>query len=166
MSKFIRRLTALALVAAISATALAEDKAETYRKLLDEKSENIVTVRFSQKLRLSMGGRTQEAENNPEVNGFVVSADGLVMLTNLALSPRVGRGVTVTASAPTDIKIRFGNEEEEYDAVLAAVDSQLQLAFMRIKDLKGREVAPATFGEKLEIGQELFALHRHGRGFD
>ena len=163
-----RRLAALALVIALGATAVAEDDAATYRKLLDEKSENLVTVRFVQKIRFSVRGSSQEQERNAEINGTIVSAEGLIMVSNLELSPRAPRGLSFTSDSPTDIQVRFGNEEEEYEAVLAAVDSQLQLGFFRIKDLKERKLVPVLFdrAQKLEIGQELFSAHRHARGFD
>jgi hypothetical protein len=79
----------------------------------------------------------------------------------------LGEGVEIKAT-PTDIRVLFGNEVEEYDAQLVARDSNLGLAFVQILDLKGREVKPVDLstGRMVEIGQELVGVTRLPRGFD
>jgi hypothetical protein len=65
-------------------------------------------------------------------------------------------------------KVTFPGEEKEYDAILGATDSKLNLAFIRIRDLGDRKVECVEFaeGSKLAIGQELVGVERFGKGFD
>jgi hypothetical protein len=74
-------------------------------------------------------------------------------------------GVTAT---PSDIKVLFGNESKEHDAVLVARDSNLGVAFVQVLSPEG--TAPAvpdlTKGVEPKVGQTLLTVTRKSRGFD
>jgi hypothetical protein len=160
-------------------TALAED-APDWAGLLEQKSQAVVSVKFVLKMRLDFGGQTQENEENGEIRGVVADASGLVMISNDALEgnagmfrrmmarrPGGGGGHGVTAS-PTDLKVLFGSESKEHDAVLVARDSNLGLAFVQILDLEGKTPPTVDLAKGVEpkVGQTLAVVGRHGRGFD
>lgn len=168
--------TAALLVAATggpAAVAQEEGGAQAdWNKLLAEKAESVVSVKFVLSLRI-MG---QQQESNREVRGVIVNEGGLILSSNsnfdLGLSPRMRRmleaqGQSVSAS-PSDIKVLFGNEETEYPAQLVARDTNLGLAFLQILDLKDRKVKPVDLSgeDTLAVGQQLCSVTRLPRGFD
>ncbi len=157
-------LVLMAAVCAAPAAAAAEDGA-ALKELLASKSPLIVTVKFVLKFDL----RGQTRESNQETLGCVVDESGLVMLHSASLggTRRMGRGMEIKTT-PSDFKIIFGNETEEYEAVLAGKDSKLNLGFIQAKDLKGKKIQALKFADSPEpqIGDQLTGFLRFGRGFD
>ena len=168
-----KRLVLIAVIAAISTvlvpSARAEGEAETFRGIMEKQAPTIVTVKFVLKLHLQMGVQEQDREVNREVSGVMVTPDGLVMISNSTLS--MGRAndprVRLT-STPTDFKVLFEGDDEEYEAVLGATDSRLDLAFVAMKDPKARAVVPVAFDttSQVQIGQTVVGVSRFSRGFD
>ena len=112
----------------------------------------------SVKLVLKMG----ENEGNFDQIGTVIDPAGVVMMPNFA-SPRGGTKLT-----PVSIRVVFPGDEKEYDAVLGAFDSKLGLAFIRIKDLQGKQITSVNLADagEAKIGDELFGVTRKDEGFD
>jgi hypothetical protein len=177
----------LALFAAItcSAPTLAEDN--PYKQLLSEHSASVVTVKFIMNVSMGGGGGGMDREIPVEIDGIVVSDDGLIMIPGGPMDManqmrrqmrgrgRGGRGgggggmedMEIEAS-PTDIRVVMGEDFEEHDAVLAAKDSSLQLAFVMLEDTKDLKLQPLklTGTNEPTIGEELLALARLSEDYD
>lgn len=167
-----RILVLAACVAAVSAPIRADDTAPM-AALLKDKAPAIVSIKFVLKLQITMGGQQQEHEINREVHGVVVGDQGLIMTGNNHFEGGFGRGMRMRRqmeikATPKDIKVLFGNEQTEFDARLVARDSNLDLAFVQILDLKDRKIQAVDLTKPVElsIGQELVGVSRMGRGFD
>ncbi len=168
-------LAILAAILLLPAVRAENDTENLWEKRVAASSDSIVFVRFVLKIRMTRGDETQDFERMREVQGIVVNDQGLIMSSNAhfdpastALLPPQLRGKVEVKATPTDLKVLFGNEEEEYEAQLVARDSDLDLAFVQILDLKGKTVKPIdlTAGVEPELGQELYGIARMGRGFD
>lgn len=180
MRKFLlhnrRSVLPVFVVAALFATAGAARAEEAvYRRLLKEKGPAVVTVKFV--LKVSMGGMMggmgdQESEN--EISGVVIDPKGLVLCSNTQLggftamvSRMMGRFGGEMSATPTDLKVLVGDDTEGREAELVARDTELDLAWVRIKEPGDSPLAHISLsgGAKGEIGQRLFALKRMGKYF-
>lgn len=176
----------LALVAATCTSSHAGAADDSYQKLIDTQSKSIVTVKFVMNVSMGGGGGGMDREIPVEIGGIVVSDDGLIMIPGAPMDianqmrrqmrgRRGGRGgggggmadMEIEAS-PTDIRVVMGEDFEEYDAVLAAKDSTLQLAFVMLEDTEGLELTPLELTPTTDpgIGEELLTLARLGESYD
>ena len=137
-------------------------------------------------MNVSMGGAGggMDREVPVEIDGIVVSKDGLIMIPGAPMDManqmrrqfrgrgRGGRGGNMDdleiEAAPTDIRVVMGEDFDEHDAVLAAKDSSLQLAFVMIEDAEGLDLKPIKFDKSADpkLGEELVGLARLGEEFD
>jgi S1-C subfamily serine protease len=165
-------MVVLAVAAMLTAPAQAQEetKKPDWKKLLADKAESVVSVKFVIQVKIIVRGQVmQEMEQNQEVRATLINEKGLMVASNSNFSPRSpDRRFTIEAGAPREIKTLFGNEEKEYETVIVAKDTKLDLAFLQILDLGDRKVSHvALTGEKEpSVGQELFAVGRLSRGFD
>lgn len=170
MRSAILSATFLAFVFALSPARAGEEAHNPYVALMNAKAPALVQVKFVLK---SPGGRG--GESSREVPGVMVDPSGLVMVSRTHLGgareisfqggrPRQGGGRAV----PSNFKVVFPGEEKEYEAILGATDSNLNLCFVLIKDLEGKKVDCVSFEDaaQLKIGQEVVGVERHGKGFD
>ena len=145
--------------------------------LLDKAAPAIVTVKVVIKTEFSMMGQAQNEESRSELQGVVVDETGLVMISNAeisadrvkeALSGNPMMGNVDLTMTPTDFKVIFGNEEDEYDAFLVAKDTKLDLAFLQVEELTDRTLTAISFAEgtKLAVGDTVVAIGRLKKGFD
>lgn len=175
----------LAMTAAVTTGANALDDDNPYKQLLDDRSTSIVTVKFVMNVTMGGGGGGMDREIPVEIDGIVVSEDGLIMIPGGPMDManqmrrqfrgrgRGGRGgggmddIEIEAS-PTDIRVVMGDDFDEHNAVLAAKDSTLNLAFVMLEDTKDLEIAPIKFDKnaKPQIGDELLGLHRLTEEYD
>lgn len=135
-----------------------------HAKLIETRSEAVVTVKAALKITGNIMGRTIDREQEITVSGVVVDASGFVMIPAAAVSiPRPEIKVT-----PTNLRVIFAGDEKEYEAILGATDSKLGLAFVLIRDLKGRTANPADMTKTAEpsVGETLYSITRLGQGFD
>jgi S1-C subfamily serine protease len=161
-------LAAALLLALAAAAAQADDDAveAEYQQLRKTHAPALVTVRFVQKTQGSYG----DFEGENEINGVMIEPTGLVLCSNTMLGgmhSRFGEGRAV----PTDIKVLIGDDTEGRPAKFIARDTELDLAWLQIKDPGDRRFAcldlPAAVeaGVKLKLGQRLLALGVMGRYF-
>ncbi|MHC4469550.1 MAG: S1 family peptidase [Planctomycetota bacterium] len=173
----LRTTVGAALIVALLAGAplAAEDKpAEVdWAKLMASKAPSIVSVKFVLKIQMSFMGQSRDQERNSEVRGVLVNDTGLVLTSNSHFDPgsaipRQMRSQVEIKGTPTELKVLFGNEEEEYEGQIVARDSNLSLAFVQVLDLKDRKVTSVDLaaGGEIALGQELFGVGRLPRGFD
>jgi len=172
------KITILAVLAAIlllPAVRAEDDSENIWEKRVAATADSIVFLKFVLKIQMTRGAESQEFERTREVQGIVVNDQGLIMSSNAHFDPaRTAtlppnlRGQVKIEATPTDMKVLFGNGEEEYEAQIVARDSVLDLAFVQILDLKGKQVKPIdlTAGVEPKLGQELYGIARMPRGFD
>lgn len=140
-----------------------------YQALLEQKAAAIVTVRVVLKTEMNFGGQGRNTESREEVQGVVVSGDGLILTSyDTFRSEEDEGGEFHVKRVPQEIKIVFEDEEKEYDAEIVATDKKVNLAFLKVKDLEGRTLAPVSFAEPttVEVGAEVVAVSRLAKGYD
>ncbi|MFM8979635.1 MAG: hypothetical protein ACKOSS_04135 [Planctomycetia bacterium] len=154
----------LALGLLAPATARAE---EGRAALIQAKAASAVSVKITAKISGSFGGRAVDQERNITASGVVVDPAGLVMIpaNSVSAPARLGMEIKVT---PTSIRVIFPGDETEYDAILGAMDSKLGLAYVLVRDLKGRALSPVDMTQVAEpvVGDMLYSVTRMPQGFD
>jgi len=151
-----------------------EEARSAASRLAKEHADAIVSIQFVLKTRMSMGGQSRDSEESKEVRGVLLDREGFVLTASSHFEGGVPRAILrrlgdVDIDAkPSDIKVLFGNEEDEYPARLVAKDSDLGVAFLQILDLKERDVKPLDLssGASPAVGADLLGLTRMARSFD
>ena len=168
-----RRSVLFAALAAalLAARAVPVRAAEPQARLLKEKSDLVVSVKYTLQMTITGGGQTRDQEAAGTTTGVLVDKAGLVMISNDALQPslpRQFRGQVDVKSTPSQIRVTFSGDPKEYPAILGATESKLGLAFVRIRDLEGKAIA-ALAGEPAAepaAGDRIYGVSRLGEGFD
>lgn len=164
----------IAAVAAVTATHAQAGDASGYGKLLKDKDSVLVTVKFVLKVKMSgmmAGMGDQESEN--EITGVMIDPTGLVLVSNSQLGGftsiikrfmPMGGGVSATT---TDMRVLIGDDTEGRDAELLARDTELDLAWVKIKEPGGATFVHVDFsrGAVPELGQRIVAVRRMGKYF-
>jgi len=150
-------------LATIAPTAHADDAA-AYKKLMDEKAPALVTVKFV----LKLSGRFGDRETDSETTGVMMSADGMLLCSNTQLSGPsrfFGGGSSAT---PRDIKVLIGDDQEGVEAELIARDTELDLAWIRIKQPREEPYSFIDFAKPKEpaLGEKLLMVRRLAKYFD
>jgi hypothetical protein len=126
----------------VSAPARAQDSRAAARELVKKWQDAIVNVRVVVKMRMSMGGREMQSNDDTiEAVGTVIDPGGLTvvslssinpgpMMTKLVASGSGGGQNLEIASEPTDLKIRLA-DGRELQSTIALRDEDLNLAFIR-----------------------------------
>lgn len=170
---FTQAFRMLTLLAVVVSPAIAAARGEDigYERLVAKRAPALVTVRFLLKLSL---GQMGEQESDTEIMGVMVEPSGLVLCSNTQIGgipplmkrmmARFGGDFSAT---PTDIKVLVGDDQEGVEAELMARDSELDLAWVRIKDAK-REYSHIDFGQAgiPKLGDRLLTVQRTGKHFD
>lgn len=155
----------------------ADDTSAQIQSLLDKQASSIVTVNVVIKTQFQMGGQAQDSESRMEMQGTIVTPDGLIMLSDAPFDtkslaamfgmPSTGGDMGMKMT-PTDFKVVVGNEDKLYTAFLAGTDSNLGLAFIKIEDLAGRTLQPVDFttADTPSIGDKVYSISRLGKGYD
>lgn len=96
-------------------------------------------------------GFGRELESQSAGTGFIISKDGLI-LTNRHVVPSGSGEVKVVLSDDTEFSAEVVGRTNESDP--------LDVAFLKIKDLNGKELTPANLGdsEKMEVGDKVVAI--------
>lgn len=176
------RTHALALAALLAVvltvhSASAEDELEAaYQKLVKDRGATLVTVKFVLKVKMGgMFGPMGDQENEQEIGGVMIAPNGLVLVSNTQLSGFVGMmrrlagGMMGEMSAvPTDLKVLVGDDTEGLEAELLARDTELDLAWVKIKEPGDKTFAAVDFAKsaKPRLGQRLLMPARMGKYFD
>ncbi len=158
----------------LACSAVRADEGEVISKLLSEKTSAIVTIKFT--LKVNMGGMFGggEEETDSEINGVMIDPKGMALCANSQLSGFVGMmrqfmggmGGNITAT-PTDLKILVGDDTEGREAEIVARDSELDLAWVRLKEPGEQKFAHVDLsqGAVPKVGQQVFVLRRMGKYF-
>lgn len=122
--------------AADRGAAEADDFTTTYRTLVAERASTVVPVKYV--ITLSAGG--QEQRNEDRTQGVLVSADGLVLVSARAVSVDIGSiNQRAAAAGPvvansSDFRVRLPGSDEWRTADLVTRDTELGLAWLRVRD--------------------------------
>lgn len=172
MTHVIRRSVMLIVVASIAVTSAAAepDLEAAYQKIVKDRADTLVTVKFV--LKMKMGGMGDQ-ESEEETGGVMIDPAGLVLVSNNQLSGFIGlmrrfsRGGGISA-IPTDIKVLVGDDTEGLEAELLARDTELDLAWIRIKQPGDRVFAAVDLSDSVKprLGQTLLTIGRLGKFFD
>lgn len=134
---------ALALALALPATVRAndEDYTDAYRLLVDQRSSSVVPVKYV--ITVEAGG--QEQRNEDRTQGVLVAADGLVLVSARTVSfdlgslnrqaPSAGGAMVANSS---DFRVRLPGSDEWRTADLVTRDTELGLAWLRVRDASGQ----------------------------
>lgn len=163
-----RRFGAAGLVLAWTAAgALAQDEA-AYRKFLEEMSPSIVTIKCV--LKIKAGGQEREVES--EGSGVMIDPNGLVLCSNSRLGGAYGlmrrlMGAEMSIN-PTDIKVIVGDAADGVDAKFVARDTELDLAWIQIKEPGDRKFTHVDLAKSAapRIGQKVLSVYRTSKNFD
>ncbi len=144
-----------------------------YDKFLAERGPMLVTVKFV--LKVSMGSMFGgDEETDTEITGVMIDAKGLVLCSNTQLGGFIGMLKSMMGSmggemsaTPTDLKVLVGDDTEGRDAELIARDTELDLAWVRIKEPGEKEYAYVDFAKsaKPAIGDTVISIRRLGKFF-
>lgn len=139
---FLTALLAAGLVLSFDAHARVIGAAEddftaTYQTLVRERASSVVAVKYV--ITLSAGG--QEQRNEDRTQGVLVSADGLVLVSARAVSIDIGAinqraaagGGPIIANS-SDFRVRLPGSDEWRTADLVTRDTELGLAWLRVRD--------------------------------
>ena len=118
-----------------------DDYTDTYRLLVEQRAAAVVAVKYV--ITLAAGG--QEQRNEDRTQGVLVSADGLVLVSARAVSFDVSalaqRGQTpggpIVANS-SDFRVRLPGSDEWRTADLVTRDTELGIAWLRVRDAKGQ----------------------------
>lgn len=169
---FGNRMTAVAALLAVVATAglataRGEDKVD-HAAFVAARTPSLVTVKFVMKIKMGgMGDREQEGE----ITAVMIDPKGVVLCSNTQLggiSAAMRRMMQTDISVvPSELKILIGDDDEGIDAVLVARDSELDLAWVKIKDPGDRKFDAVDLADSAtaKIGQRLITLRRMGKFF-
>lgn len=126
--------------------------------LLDGVAPTIVSLQFLVKFEGSEEGTTW-------AHGTVVDPTGLVMMSN--------SDVGTAEAKVSEIKVVFGNDPKEWEGVLVARESTLDLAYVQVLGLGETKLPALDLAKAVEarkgdprLGEPLFGASRAGRGFD
>ncbi|MFQ5590586.1 MAG: trypsin-like peptidase domain-containing protein [Phycisphaerae bacterium] len=166
-------MTIVAVMIAGGALPARAVEAADYAKLINDKAPALVTIKFV--LKVSMGammGPEQESEN--EITAVMIDPKGVLLCSNTQLSGFTGMmrrlmgsmGSEISAR-PLDLRVLIGDEAKEHEAELLARDSELDLAWVKIKEPGDRTFEHVDFatGTKLELGQEVVVVRRLDKFF-
>lgn len=168
-------ILAAAMTAALGVPAFAaeDDLEAAYQELVQEREATLVTVKFV--LKIKMGGpygAMGDQESEQETGGVMIEPGGLVLVSNTQLGGFAGMmrrlmGGDISA-VPTDLKVLVGDDTEGVEAELLARDTELDLAWVQIKDPGGKSFAAVDWSKpaKPKLGQKLLTIGRLSKYFD
>ncbi|MFQ5422490.1 MAG: serine protease [Phycisphaerae bacterium] len=156
------RTGVLALIALLTAGSprVGADTVSEYQHLLKSRSDALVSVKFV----LKRG----DAEREMEIMGIVVDATGVVLCSSLQLGTSPLMQMTGGTATPTDVKVLIGDDTDGLEAKLVSRDSELDLAWIRIKEPGDRKFAFLDLAQSArpKPGERLLSLGRMSKYYD
>jgi hypothetical protein len=158
-------LSACALAApAAHAQAGVQDYRPIYRSLTEKHGAAVVTVKFV--MSVTASGKEERVEDRTQA--LVVSADGLLLVPDRAVSmdfKQLMGGNAGQAAAPvaksSEFRVRLAGSEDWLPADLVTRDTQLGLAWLRLrKPVAGLNFVDLDHGVLAEPGMTFFSLLR------
>ena len=140
----------------VSPAPVVADDGEIYGKLVKEKGDAIVTIKYILK---EEGNEAEE-----EIQGVMIEETGLVITSNLLMGgmpeamKQMGRG----NRKPLEIKVMVGSDQEGVEATLVARDSELDLAWVQITNKDNKKFAFVDINKPVEaqLGDRVLVVER------
>ncbi len=168
---------AMSLVLTGAPVSALQDDGGQLAEIVEKVAPSICTVKAVIRMESKGTGQSQSHESRVTLQGVVVDSDGLVLVSNMPLSPTrlfemmgMGEmsgqmGIKMT---PVSFKVTFVREDKEYDAFLAATDSKLDVAFLKVEALGDRKLPAVDLSasSNIVIGQRVVSVSRLGKGYD
>lgn len=132
---------------------IAEDQSQLISGIAKDLGPSVVSVNvISQTQQQDFFGNVRSAEQQSAGTGFILNDKGDI-LTNRHVVPKGATTVSVTLSDGTELK------DVEVVGRTADTDS-LDVAFLRVKDAKGKKLQPVKLGDssKVEVGYAVIAI--------
>jgi S1-C subfamily serine protease len=132
----------LAGLVSTSVLAQSADERAASRAVVAKRSDAVVVVLATVKLRINVAGREQSQDQAVQTNGTILDASGLTVFSLAQIQPDEtltrmysrqmpsGSGKIEVTSEPSDIKMHLG-DGRELSAKLVLRDTDLDLAFIR-----------------------------------
>lgn len=170
-------IIALALTLGIAAAAMGASDWDQYKAVVAKVSPSIVSVRIVTKTEMTLAGQSQTSESRTTSQGVVVSADGLIMISNLPFATdRLNKlfqtagsqakdvGIKIT---PVSFQVRVDGIDQDFDGFLAATDKNLGLAFVKLTDPGSHTLTPIDFTSPAspEIGEPVIQITRLSKAY-
>jgi len=167
-------LRAVALIApagialAFAGAARADDAAD-YDRVMKKNGAAIVSIKLVMKMKF--GG--EEHEGEWEISGLIIDPKGLILCSNDDLNPAAGirrqrgSGGKDFSTVATDLKVLVGDDNEGVEAKIESMDSELDLAWVRIKEPKRTyDYVDFTKCSEARPGQRILVIHRLEKFYD
>lgn len=137
-----------------------EDYRDEYQQLVGRHADAVVSVRYV--VTLNANGQEQRSEDGTQ--GTVVSADGLVLLPGRAVSVDVGAlgdgGAGVAVANSSEFRVRLPGSDAWLAADFVTRDSDLGLAWIRVRGVKGLPHVDFSDLADPEPGRVYFTIMR------
>lgn len=145
------------------APAFADEAADVYKKLVNERAEAVVSIKYVMK--------EEDQEQEEEVTGFMIEETGMIITSNWLMGgfPEVYKQMTGGRNrTPKDIKILIGDDNEGVEAKLVARDSERDLAWLQISKPEGNKFKFVDLSKSVaaDVGDRLLTLERLGKTYD
>jgi hypothetical protein len=166
---------ALAGCGLLAAGAADAEERSAWRGLVERYAPAIVSLSVTLRTELEGSGGSPE-ERTSEIAGTLVDPSGLVLCWNSNLS--AGRMAELFSGLgdfaarmkvrPTEIEVRLPGSDRELPAFLAAVDSDLDLAFVQLEERPEPPLPAIDFARAAAVGpgDELATVSRLSSTFD
>ncbi len=138
------------------------DYTDTYQRLVDQRSSTVVSVKYV--ITLSANG--QEQRNEDRTQGVLVGQDGLVLVSARAVSFDMSAlNQRNTAAGPivansSEFRVRLPGSDEWRAADLVTRDTELGLAWLRVRDASGQPFIDFETLSQPEPGRVFYTLLR------
>lgn len=121
--------------------------------IAEQVGKSVVSINVtSQGVARSLYGFQRNVEQQSAGTGFIISKDGVVV-TNRHVVPESAQSVSVT--------LADGTELDNVEVIGRTGESDtLDVAFLKIKDSKGKELVPANLGDSsvVKVGDKVIAI--------
>jgi S1-C subfamily serine protease len=145
--------------------------------LLERYAPAVVSVEAVVKIEFQMGGQGNDQETTLDTVGAVVDPSGLIMMSNLQLSATRIRDIMSAMGAgggfelnltPQSFEVRLPGETKGRKALLAAVDQQLDLAFLQLEEPPAEPLVSFDLGAGADpvVGETVYSVSRLNESFD
>lgn len=144
------------------AGSLRGDYTDTYQRLVDQRSSTVVSVKYV--ITLSANG--QEQRNEDRTQGVLVGQDGLVLVSARAVSFDMSALNQGNATAgpivanSSEFRVRLPGSDEWRTADLVTRDTELGLAWLRVRDVSGQPFIDFETLSQPEPGRVFYTLLR------
>jgi hypothetical protein len=142
--------------------------------LIKTQEAALVTVKYVLNINMGSARGNQEKESERELTCSMISADGLLACSNNQLGGFVSMisrmagplGKSISAT-PKNFEVLVGAQEQSFDAEIMAIDTELDIVWIRITDTRGVSFSFIDFSKdaKAEIGDTAFTIRRTSNHF-